>query len=121
MTPSGKSLFYFGIYVFGTGLFFIILPETLIDLTLLPQIPSAWARFIGLLALVIGANDILSGLANIKPFIKISVYVRFGFTAGAILLFVSGQMPVSIILLGGLDALGALWTIMALKSETSKG
>lgn len=120
MTPSGKSLFFFGIYVFSTGLLFILLPEKLIDLTLLPPIPGAWARFIGLLALVIGSYDILSGLANIKPFIKISVYVRFGFTLGAILLFVSGQMPVSIILLGGMDALGALWTIIALKSESAK-
>ncbi|MDP2415486.1 hypothetical protein [Daejeonella sp.] len=120
MTPSGKSLFFFGIYVFSTGLLFILLPEKLIDLTLLPPIPSAWARFIGLLALVIGSYDILSGLANIKPFIKISVYIRFGFTLGAILLFVSGQMPVSIILLGGMDALGALWTIIALKSESAK-
>lgn len=120
MTPSGKSLFFFGIYVFSTGLLFILLPEKLIDLMLLPPIPSSWARFIGLLAFVIGAYDILSGLANIKPFIKISIYVRFGFTVGSILLFVTGEMPVSIILLGGVDALGALWTIIALKSESDK-
>jgi hypothetical protein len=119
MTRSGKSLFFFGIYVVCTGLLFVIIPEKLTSLTLLPPVPSGWARFIGLLALVIGSYDIFSGQANIKPFIKISVFVRLGFALGSILLYVFGQMPISIILLGGVDALGALWTTMALKSEKS--
>ncbi len=121
MTQSGKSLFFFGIYVFSTGLLFILMPEKFIDLTLLPPIPDAWARFIGLLALVIGTNDIIIGKVNIEPLIKISIYVRFGFTLGAILLYLSGQMPVSILLLGGMDALGSIWTILALKSDSAKG
>ena len=117
MTPSGKSLFYFGIYVFCTGLFFIVMPETFITLTQLPTIPTGWARSIGLLALVIGSYDIFAGYNSIKPFINASTYIRFGFAIGTILLYVFGQMPISILLLGGVDAIGGLWTIMSLKSE----
>jgi hypothetical protein len=120
MTKSGKSLFYFGIYAICAGLLFIIIPEKTISLLQLPSIQGGWARVIGLLAIVIGVYDILCGQTNIRPFIKVSIYVRFGFAVSAILLYVFGQMSICIILIGGIDALGALWTAIALKSEISK-
>ena len=119
MTKSGKSVFYFGIYVIGTGLLFILIPGQITALTQLPPIPSGWGSILGLLALIIGSYDITTGLSNLQPLIKVSVYVRFGFTIGTILLFLTGQMPVSILALGSVDALGALWTLMALKAEAS--
>ena len=70
---------------------------------------------VGLLALVIGAYYIFCGKANSEAFINATLYVRWAFAIGATLLFVVGQMPVSIILFGGVDALGAIWTAMALK------
>ena len=117
MTASARSLFVFGIYVFGTGLLILSIPDQFISLLQLPSIPVHWARFIGLLALVIGAYDMFAGKQNILPFIKASVFVRFGFMLGTVLLFVSGQMPITIILLGSVDALGAVWTSIALRSE----
>ena len=120
MTKSGKSLFYFGIYVVFTGLLFIVIPETFISLNHLPAMPTGWSRVIGLLALVIGTYDILCGKWDIRLLIKASVSVRFGFAIGVTLLVVLGQMPITLIALGALDALGALWTKMALKSEASK-
>lgn len=120
MTPSAKSLFYFGIYAVCAGLLFIIIPNKIISLTQLPAMPAGWARVVGILALVIGSYDIICSRANIKPFIKASIFVRFGFTLSTILLFVFGQMPISVILFGGIEALSALWTVMALKSEASE-
>lgn len=120
MTPSAKSLFCFGIYAVCAGLLFVIIPNKIISLAQLPSMPEGWARVVGLLALVIGTYDILCSRANIKPFIKASIFVRFGFTLSTILLFVFGQMPISIILFGGIEGLSALWTAMALKSEASE-
>ena len=117
MTHSGKSLFYFGIYVVSTGLLFIVMPESLISLLHLPVITTGWARVVGLLALVIGTNDIYCGKIDLKPFIKVSIYVRLGFALGAILLVVFEQMPITVILFGAVDALGSLWTAIALKSD----
>jgi hypothetical protein len=103
MTKSGRSLFYFGIYAVCAGLLFIIIPERIISLLQLPSMPVGWARVIGLLAIVIGVYDILCGQTNIKPFIKVSVFVRLGFAVCATLLYLFGQMPISIILIGGID------------------
>ena len=119
MTQSGKSLFYFGIYAVCSGLLFILIPGTLISLVHLPSLPAGWGRIIGLLALVIGTYDIICGMADIKLFIRASVYVRLGFAAGTVLLIVFGQMPLPILLFGAVDALGAVWTAIALKAEAS--
>ncbi len=115
MNYSAKTVFYFGIYLVCTGLLFILIPEQIISLLQLPSTPAGWSSVVGLLALVIGAYYIFCGKANSEAFIKATLYVRWAFAIGATLLFVVGQMPVSIILFGGVDALGAIWTAMALK------
>jgi hypothetical protein len=120
MTKSGKSLFYFGMYAVCAGLLLIIVPDRILALLQLPSIPAGWARVIGLLAIVIGTYDILCGQKNIILFIKASVYIRIGFALCTILLYVFGEMPIAIILIGAIDALGAIWTAIALKSENSK-
>lgn len=120
MTQSGKSLFYFGIYEVFIGLLLIAIPDTLLSLVNLPALPLGWARVIGLLAMVIGNYDIVCGKANFQPFIQASMYVRVGFFIGTILLVLFQQMPITAILFGVVDAAGALWTAIALKSETSK-
>jgi hypothetical protein len=117
MTSSGKSLFYFGIYVFSLGITSILIPETIVALIQLPAIHRGWMGVLGLLGLVIGTYNIYCGKENILPFIKASVYVRFGFALGTILLVLSGEMPFTLLLLGAPDAVGAAWTAMALKSE----
>ena len=116
MTRSGKSLFYFGIYVVITGLLFIIIPENLISLLHLPEMPTGWARVVGLLALVIGTNDIYFGKTNQQSFIKASIFIRLGFALGATLLVVFKEMPATVILFGAVDALGSLWTAIAPES-----
>jgi hypothetical protein len=118
MTKAGKSLFVFGIYAVITGLAFLIAPDALISLLHLSAIPAGWARVIGLLALVIGSYDMVAGRAGLMPMIKASVFVRFGFAAGILLLVVVGQMPTATLPLGAIDAAGAIWTALALKSRT---
>lgn len=117
MSSSGKSLFYFGIYVVIAGILFLCCSNSLLDILHLPTIAPGWAGVIGLLALVIGIYDIILGKANNYQFITASVYVRLIFTLGIFMLVFTGRLPWTIILFGSVDALGALWTFLALKSE----
>ncbi len=120
MTRSGKSLFYFGIYGVCAGLLFLIIPNTIIHLTHLPTLPNGWTRVIGLLAVIIGVYDIVCGRADLKPFIRASIYTRLGFALCTTMILLSGEMPFTIFLIGIVDALGSVWTIVALKSEIGK-
>lgn len=117
MTKSAKSLYYFGFYVLLTGLIICIMPDKFVSLLKLPEVPAAWARVIGLLAIIIGLYDILNGRNNVKPLIRASVYIRILFFLGILALFLSGQMPKEILPLGIIDLLGATWTAFALRGE----
>jgi len=118
MTKSAKSLYYFGFYVLLIGLVLCIVPDKFVSLLKLAEIPDAWARVIGLLAIIIGSYDILSGQNNIKPLIKASIYLRILFFIGILVLFISGQMTKEILPLGIIDLFGAVWTAFSLKSES---
>ncbi len=117
MTASGKSLFYFGIYVILTGILFLAIPDTLISLNGLPELPKGWSSAVGALALVIGTYDVFAGKNNCLPMIRFSVYVRLGFFVATVLIFLAGQMPATFIVFGVIDALGALITAALLKKE----
>lgn len=118
MTKSAKSLYYFGFYVLLIGIIICIIPDKFIEILKLPEIPTAWARVVGLLAIIIGCYDILSGRNNVKPLIKASIYLRILFFVGVLVLFISGQMPKEILPLGVIDLLGAVWTAFSLKAES---
>lgn len=122
MTKSGKSVYYFGIYVISIGVVICLLPEAFISMLKLPDIPTAWARVMGFLAIIIGGYEIIGGRNNLKPLIIGSIYLRLFFFAGIIVLFATGQMPKEILPLGIIDLLGALWTVLSLKADgkTSK-
>ena len=119
MTKSGKSVFYFGIAAVLNGAIFCIIPEQLISILKLPEISGAWARVIGLLVIVVGSYEIISGRNNLKPLIKGTVYMRLFFFTGITALFVSGQMPKEIFPLAIVDLLGAVWTMLSLKADTT--
>jgi hypothetical protein len=117
MTNSGKSVFYFGIYVLLVGTLLIAIPQAFLNTLKLPNIPDGWARVIGLLAIIIGVYDLVSGKNNLLPAIRASVYLRFFFFLGILLLVVSSQMPKEALPLGVIDAAGAIWTLLALRSH----
>jgi hypothetical protein len=117
MTNAAKSVFYFGFYVLLIGVFLLAIPQTFLSALKLPVIPDGWSRIIGLLAVIIGVYDVVSGKNNLLPAIKASVYLRFFFFLGVLLLIVSDQMPKEALPLGLIDAAGAIWTLLALRSN----
>ncbi|HET7437018.1 MAG TPA: hypothetical protein VFN10_20075 [Thermoanaerobaculia bacterium] len=118
MSKAARSLFAFGIYVVITALGFIAAPEMLMSLLGLPPATAGWARLIGLLALVIGAYDIVGARSESLAYIRASVYVRTGFALGTFVLVALGQMPPTILLLGASDIAGAIWTALALRGHS---
>lgn len=117
MSRAARSLFLFGAYVFLVGVALLAAPDALAFLLRLPPATTGWVRVVGLLALVIGAYDMVSSRGGCLPTIRASVPVRFGFAAGTALLVLSRQMPLSVLLLGLTDAAGAVWTAVALRSD----
>jgi hypothetical protein len=121
MSRPARTLFVFGLYVVLTGLVFLTAPELLIALLRLPPSPPGWPRIVGVLALVIGTYDLVGSHSESLPHIKASVPIRFAFAAAMTILFLTRQMPVTVLAFGAIDAAGAVWTAMTLRERASQG
>ncbi len=121
MSRPARTLFLFGIYVTLAGLAFLAAPEALIALLRLPPSPPGWPRIVGILSLVIGTYDLVSSRADFLPYIRASVPIRFAFAGAVTVLFLTGQMPVTVMAFGAVDAAGAVWTWAALRAQMAKG
>jgi peptidoglycan/LPS O-acetylase OafA/YrhL len=120
MLKSGKSVFYFGIYLLLIGMLLFFISQQFISTLKLPDMPGAWARLLGVLVFILGCYYIIGGKNNLLPFIKATVYLRLFFLACTLVLFATGQMPKEILPFGVIDMLGALWTQLSLKKATVK-
>jgi hypothetical protein len=98
-----------------TGLIFLTVPGFLISLLRLPPSPPGWPRIVGILALVIGTYDLVGSHSECLPYIRASVPIRFAFAVSMTILFLTRQMPVTVVAFGAIDAAGAVWTWAALR------
>jgi hypothetical protein len=115
MTPAARSMLAFGIYATTTGASFIIAPTLAVSMLQLAPISPGWMRTVGLLAMVIGVNDIVMARAESLAFLRLSVPLRYGFATGVFALVATGQMSTMTFLFGLFDAIGATWTLVALR------
>jgi uncharacterized protein YjeT (DUF2065 family) len=116
MSHAARSLFAFGIYVIVTGLALLAAPATFVRVMQLPPVDDGWIRMIGLLAVVIGVYDVVGARNELRPYVRASVPIRFGFAAGVVLLVATGQLGPTVLLFGATDVAGAIWTALALRS-----
>lgn len=121
MSHRARSLYIFGIYVFVVGAAFIIVPGPLSTLLKLPMATVGWMRIVGLLALVIGTYDMISGRSESVPHIHASIWIRFGFAIGTAVLVVTKQMPPTVLLFSATDTAGALWTMLSKSPSAASG
>jgi hypothetical protein len=115
MTAAAKSIFYFSLYLYVTGITLIFIPNIFLDIIRLPETNEVWIRVVGVLVLLLGFYYHQSAAANTVSFFKLTIPSRLAvlvfFTAFALFNFVS---PV-LIIFGIIDAVGAAWTWSALK------
>jgi hypothetical protein len=117
MSPAAKSVYYFGFYLYLTGLTLIFVPNLFLKTLQLPETNEVWIRVVGVLVFCIGYYYHRTGAENITVMLKHTIptriFVCIAFTAFAALDYVS---PV-LVVFGVIDLLGAIWTWTALKKD----
>jgi hypothetical protein len=116
MTPAGRSVFVFGVYVLIVGILVTFAPAFVLRLLGFPPAADEWVRMVGILSLVIGAYDVVSGRSNAEANIRASVPIRIGFALCCVALVVLRLMPTQLLPLAGIDVAGAIWTALALRA-----
>jgi hypothetical protein len=118
MNNAAKSVYGFGLYLLALSVIVIVTPNTLLGLLGLPPTDEVWIRVIGVLVLILGFYFTQAARKGLTDFFRWTVYVRSSlilFLAAFVALGFAGP---SLILLGVVDLLGAVWTALALRQAS---
>jgi hypothetical protein len=117
MTPSAKSVYYFGMYLVLLALILIVQPNLMLGMFGLPLTDEVWIRVVGMLVFALSIYYMVVGKTGHTLFLLVTVYVRSSIILFFIAFTLAGWVQPVIILFGAVDLLGAVWTYTALKKE----
>ena len=119
MTNAAKTVYYFGFYLLLTGITLIFTPNMLLSMFGFDPTSEVWVRVVGSLAFVIGLYYIFTAPTNSEVFLKVTVYNRLVIVGWFTLFVALGWAKAPLLLFGGVDLLGALWTWSALRKGSA--
>ena len=117
MKKTSTTLLVFGICLVGMGLGLVLMPDFVLSTLGFPPTDEVWTHVVGALALVLAFYYISASRIGLSAFARMTVPARIGvFILFTVFTVVGWAGPV-MVLLGGVDLLGALWTGSALRAE----
>ena len=117
MSSASKSVYYFGFYLLILGLTLLVVPNLLLTPFQIPETNEVWIRVVGMLVFHIGLYYVFMAPSDNKLFNTLTAYTRFGVLIWFVAFVLIGWAPAPLILFGLVDAVGALWTLYALKKN----
>ncbi len=117
MSKPARTVFCFGVYLGLLGAWVVSFPNSLLTTFGFPTTNEVWIRMLGALVLVLSFFYIQFARKEMKDAFHLTVYGR-----SAMLIFYAtfvwrGYVAPAIILFGLVDLIGALWTVVALRSD----
>ncbi len=117
MSNSSKTIWYFSFYLFVIGAVLVLAPNLMLKVFGMTPTDEVWIKVVGMLVLLIGvlyyqaAQQKLHGIYRFMAYNRVLVLLFF------IAFVLLGWAEWQLMLFGGVDAAGALWTWMALRKE----
>lgn len=112
---AAQSLQAFGWYLCVTGVGLLLAPALLLAPLGLIVPADVWVRLVGILALALGACDVLAGRDHVASLIHASVWRRLAAGVAIGLLVLLGLAPAALLLFAAVDISAASWTALALR------
>ena len=117
MTHAAKSVYYFGFYLLVLGLTLVFAPNMLLSMFGFEPTTEVWIRILGAVVFAIGIYYVFTAPTNNETFLKVTVYARTSIMAWFTLFVLLSWAKPALVLFGGIDLLGAVWTWSALRKE----
>jgi hypothetical protein len=118
MSRAGKSMFWFGFWVLACGIFLIFFPGLMLRVAAITVSNTVILRIQGMVLIFLAIYYFVAGRRpEFLPLYRVTVYTRASalpLTAAMVLLLRANPL---IILFTVVDALGALWTALALRAD----
>jgi uncharacterized membrane protein len=107
------------LYEVGVGLGFLFVPNVLLPIFGFATTTEVWIRVIGLVVLALALYHIHCARNNVVPFFQITIPGRGLFAIGLFTLFALGFAGFGLVLFALVEVLGATWTWLALRGEST--
>jgi len=119
MSKSALSLFVFSIYLYIMGFVLVVAPDTLVRIFRFPETDGLWIRVVGILVIILGFYYSHAARAEIRPFFVWTVIARSSVLLFFVAFVIAGLAPPTLILFGVIDFAAAMWTLLAMRSDTA--
>jgi hypothetical protein len=117
MSKSAVSVYVFSFYLFVLGALLVVIPNALMSPFGIARTDEVWIRVVGTLVLILGYYYNHAARQGFTSFFRCTAYARFSVLLFFIAFVLLGFAPPALILFGVIDAVAALWTGLALRSE----
>jgi hypothetical protein len=117
MSKVARGLFAFALYLFALGIFLLVAPNRFLSIFGVPKTHEVWIRLAGVLILYVATYYVQAARYELAPIFWASLPVRFALVVFFIAFVALDYVKPIAILFGVADTLGALWTLVALRSE----
>ena len=117
MSKSAFSLRVFSVYMFFLGSVLVATPNLILSFFGVPETHEVWIRVVGVLVLIVGYLDFMASRNELVDFFRWSVVARLSVPAFFVTFVALGFAPPILVLIGAIDAAGAIWTAASLRSD----
>ena len=117
MSKSATSIFVFGIYLLIVGPVLVLAPNFLLSLFAIPETSEVWIRVLGVVAAVLGYYYVQAARNDQVAFFRATIPGRLAVLVCFTAFVVLKMTAPTFVIFGVVDALGALWTALALKKD----
>lgn len=121
MTRAGKSIFYFGFWVVACGISLLFFPSFCLDVAGIALNDYITVRLFGMVLLYLAVYYFIAGRYPVfRPFYIATVFTRSSALVIVIIFVLLGMAQPIVIGFVIVDALGALWTGIALRLDSAE-
>jgi len=113
------SVFVFSIYLYIMGFVLVVTPDTLVRIFKFPETDGLWIRVAGMLVIILAFYYSHAARADLRPFFVWTVIARTSVLLFFIAFVIAGLAPPALILFGVIDFAAAMWTLFAIRSDTT--
>jgi hypothetical protein len=120
MDNAGRSVYFFGLYLYAIGAFLLFFPDVLLRLFLFESTKEVWIRIIGLLAIDLGYFYHQSAINKVVAVYRMTIPTRVMACIVFLALSALRMAEPQLVIFGLIDLAGAFWTWQALKAGGSR-
>ena len=118
VSRAARSVGLFGFYLAGLGAVLTVAPNALLHLFGLPPTHEVWVRVLGVIVFNLGLYYVAGARSEAVPFFRATVATRALVLLSCVAFVLLGWVGWTLILVGLVDASGAVWTALALRRDT---